>query len=266
MDDSEVAKYWDDNAPAWIDGVRAGYDAYRDYGTNPAFFGILPGLKDKRVLDVGCGEGFNTRKLAELGAEIVGIDISEAMIEAARQCDRNQPQCIKYHVASGSEMSMFTDESFDAVVSTMAMMDMPNYISCIREIARVLKHNGLFQFSILHPCTMTPVWEWVKNAEGYLKGLVVGNYFGLEETRPDQDVEQWYFSAAPPEVKARTRQFRIPRFFRTLSEYVNTLIESGFRIEKIIEPYADQEAVEKYPHLVETRIVPYSLVLQCYKE
>ena len=70
MDHESVGRYWDDNAEAWTKQVRAGYDHYRDGLNTPAFLAMLPELDDFAGLDVGCGEGHNTRRLAERGARV----------------------------------------------------------------------------------------------------------------------------------------------------------------------------------------------------
>jgi len=58
--EQEVARYWDENANVWADHVRQGWDAYREYFNNPAFFEFMGDLSGKTVLDAGCGEGYNT--------------------------------------------------------------------------------------------------------------------------------------------------------------------------------------------------------------
>lgn len=263
MDDQDVAKHWDENAPEWIRAVRAGWDVYREHVNNPAFFGLLPDLAGLRVLDIGCGEGYNTRKLADLGATVVGLDVSGAMVEAAREHEAAEPRGIEYHVSPGSDLSAFPDGSFDAVLSTMTMMDMADYAGCVREVARVLRRGGLFQFSITHPCVMTRLWEWVRDENGERRGMMIGNYFGLQPTSPEDDVDEWFFSSAPAEARESARRFRVPRFFRTLSEYCNTLVGAGFRIDRLEEPHASDEIVSKCPGVADTQLVPYFLIIQC---
>lgn len=263
MDDREVARYWDENAPEWTEAVRAGFDVYRDYVNNPAFFDLLGPVAGLRLLDVGCGEGTNTRKLAELGAQVVGVDVSEVMIAAARRQEGERRLGIEYHVASGNDLRCFGDKFFDGAVSTMALMDMADYAGCVREVARVVKPGGSFQFSVSHPCTMTALWRWIKDEEGRRLGVLVGNYFGLASGRPEDRVDEWFFGAAPPEVRARARKFRIPRFSRTLAEYFNTLTASDFVVERLTEPFADERAAEACPDVADTRIVPYFLVFRC---
>jgi len=265
MDNDRIASFWDENAPDWIEAVRAGWDAYREYVNNPAFFGMLGDISSMRVLDVGCGEGYNTRKFADLGAEVVGIDVSRLMIAAAREHESERPRGIEYHQMPAGDLGAFEDGSFDAVLSTMALMDLGDYAESIAEIARVLKGGGLFQFSVSHPCTMTRAWEWLRDEGGDKCGLVVGDYFGLQGGSPGSDVDEWYFSAAPPDVRRTARPFRIPRFFRTLSDYFNTLTDAGLRVEKLAEPHASKEACEKCPNVADTRIIPYFLIFRCRK-
>ena len=75
MDHKEVGQYWNANATVWTELARAGYDVYRDYLNTPAFFEILPDVKGLDGLDIGCGEGHNTRLLAKRGARITAVDI-----------------------------------------------------------------------------------------------------------------------------------------------------------------------------------------------
>lgn len=61
MDDKEVGKYWNENAKNWIKLAKLGYDRCRDLINSPAFFKMLPDINDLKGIDIGCGEGYNTR-------------------------------------------------------------------------------------------------------------------------------------------------------------------------------------------------------------
>ena len=140
--EEEVSGYWDENADLWAEYVRKGWDAYREYLNNPAFLKFIGDLNGKTVLDAGCGEGYNTRILAKSGAQVVGVDISQRMIELARQEEKREPLGIGYGVASFSKLSLFDDASFDTVVSFMAMTDGPDYEGALKEIFGVLRKKG----------------------------------------------------------------------------------------------------------------------------
>lgn len=264
MDDNEVAKYWDENAAQWVRGVRAGWDLHRDYLNNPVFLSMLPDLTEARVLDIGCGEGTNTRIFTELCDSMVGVDVSEKMVTAARQAEIDDPLGIEYHTTSGNDLGLFEADSFDAVLSTMAMMDMADYKGCVQEVSRVLRPGGLFQFSVTHPCFMTRLWKRIKTENGQ-DAVIAGDYFGLEATDEDNGVDEWFFGAAPVEERAKARPFRVPNFFRTLSEYFNSLVEAGFDVVELNEPCAGIGAAERHEYTDDTRIVPLFIIFQCRK-
>ena len=77
MDRPDTRKIWNANAPAWTELSRAGFDVYRDLVNTPAFFAMLPPVAGLCCLDLGCGEGHNTRLLAGRGARVVALDIAE---------------------------------------------------------------------------------------------------------------------------------------------------------------------------------------------
>jgi len=100
MDHREVGRFWDENAEAWTQMARAGCDVYRDYLNTPAFFDMLPDVTGLSGLDIGCGEGHNSRLLAKRCAHLTAIDISEVFIRHAGELERTAPlwrerQCVR---------------------------------------------------------------------------------------------------------------------------------------------------------------------------
>src|ERR1700704_1470292 len=87
-----VARYWDDNAAAWAREVRQGHDVAREFMNNPAFLALIGDLHGRKVLDAGCGDGYNTRMLARM----TGVDLSARMIELAQDEERRAPLGIRY--------------------------------------------------------------------------------------------------------------------------------------------------------------------------
>jgi ubiquinone/menaquinone biosynthesis C-methylase UbiE len=250
MDHREVGRYWNGNARAWTELARAGYDIYRDFINTPAFFDMLPDVAGLRVLDIGCGEGSNTRLLADRGARVVGIDIAEQFIEFAAEAERAEPRGIEYRVASAVELP-FDDATFDAATAFMSLMDIPETDRVLAEAFRVIRPGGFFQLSISHPCFDTPFRRTVRDEHGQKIAIEVGDYWGKVDGR----VERWLFSSAPPELRARYQPFETPRFTRTLSGWLNLMIDTGFVLERFCEPYASDEAIRARPRLVRARVV-----------
>lgn len=259
MNEIEVGKYWNSNAPVWINLVRAGHDIYRDYLNTPAFFEILPDIKKLRGIDIGCGEGYNTRLLADRGASMEAIDLAPAFIESAKAMEREYPLGINYLVASATSLP-YQNENFDFATSFMCLMDTPDQVKAIAEAYRVLKAGGFFQFSIEHPCFKTPYMKKIKNEAGEAYAFEVGEYF----SKPAK-VEEWIFGDAPEELKKNLTNFRIPNFHKPLSFWVNSVIKTGFIIEQMLEPYPGDDAVKEKPALNDARVVSYFLHIRCRK-
>ncbi len=260
MTDEEAGRYWNSNADAWTALSRAGYDVYRDVMNTPAFLEILPDIKGLRGLDIGCGEGTNTRALAERGAIMSAIDISRRFVDHATAAEAGDPRGIRYSVASAQSLP-FADASFDFCTAFMCMMDLPNQAQAFAEIRRVLKPNGFFQFSITHPCYDTPHRRNLRDASGNTYAIEVGGYFD----RIDGRIDRWLFSAAPREVREQHRPFEVPRFHRTISEWFNLLIDAGLTIDHVAEPRVSEEVARQVQNVQDTRVVAYFLHIRCSK-
>lgn len=94
---------------------------------------LLPLQSGQRVLEVGCGRGHLTARLAERGVDVVGVDANPKAAEVAI-CDR-----VVHMRAEGLD---FPDSSFDAVVSVHAIEHIPPLERALGEMARVLKAGG----------------------------------------------------------------------------------------------------------------------------
>ncbi len=171
MDHEEVGRHWEENSEAWTKLARAGYDVARDGLNTPAFLEMLPDVDGLSGLDVGCGEGHNTRLLAARGARMVGIDISENFVHHAREAEEAEPLGIRYRRASAVELP-FGGGSFDFAVAFMSLMDMPEVEGVLAEVYRVLRPGGFLQFSIEHPCFTTPHRKTLRDEHGqaYARG------------------------------------------------------------------------------------------------
>jgi SAM-dependent methyltransferase len=261
MDHEEVGQFWNRNAEAWTRLSRAGCDVYRDYFNTPCFLRMLPDINGLRGLDIGCGEGHNTRLLARRGARMEAVDISEAFIRYARDSEAEEPLGIVYQQASAVNLP-FRDQSFDFVTGIMSFMDIPETDKVISEAYRVLKPSGFLQFSISHPCFQPGRWKWILDEKGNRSAMACGDYFSYQ----DGAIDEWMFGTLPDDLKGMYPDFRIPRFDRTLSFWVNLLIDTGFTIEHIEEPYADDDAIRQHPKLADSRIIAFFLHFRCRKK
>ena len=260
MDHRQAGQYWERNASAWTRLARRGWDVYRDAVNTPAFLDLLPDISGKRGLDVGCGEGHNTRLFAERGGQMCGVDIAPSFIRFAAETERASPHGIRYAAASAVQLP-FADAAFDFATAVMSLMDIPEHALALEEIHRILRRGGFLQFSMTHPCFNPPHRRLLRAADGQAYALEVGRYF----ERIDGSLDRWLFSAAPEEAKAGLAPFEVPIFHRTLAEWLNAVIQAGFVIERVAEPKADDETARRVPAVADTRLVAYFLHIRCRK-
>jgi SAM-dependent methyltransferase len=141
----------------------------------------------------------------------------------------------------------------------MSMMDMADLDVALAEVHRVLRSGGFLQFSIEHRAPRHRGANGSRNEHGR-RVVRVGGYFDREPR-----LDAWIFGAAPEKLRRNRRPFRIPRFPRTLSTWLNAIASAGLIIEAAEEPYADNAAIARHPQLEGTRTAPLFLHLRCRK-
>ena len=254
MDHEEVGRYWNANAPSWTKLTRAGYDIYRDHFNTPAFFAMLPDVRGLVGLDIGCGEGHNTRLLARRGARVRAVDISNVFVGHARQAEADEPLGIDYRVASAVALP-FGAATFDFATGFMSFMDIPEAERVLAEAHRVLRPGGFLQFSITHPCFDTPHRRNLRDGDGRTYAMEVGDYF----LDLDGRIAEWLFEKVPADLTQGMAKFKVPRFTRTVSRWLNLLVDRGFVIERVEEPRPSDATVRACPALQDAQVVAYFL-------
>jgi len=241
-----VKKGWDSAGEAWVAFVRGGKDYYRDGLNNPAVFKLIGDVRGLVVLDLACGEGYNTRILARRGAQVVGADFSENLIGLARQEESKENLGIRYYITNGSDLKDFSDNYFDLVTCFMALQDIENYEGAVAEVTRVLKNRGRFVFSIPHPCfeAITLKRKRVRATE---------RYFGAVKHTIDWDMERL------------ERPFKTTSFHRTLTDYFDVLHRNKLVVSRLVEPKPTREALQKYPLLKNALARPQSIIIESVK-
>lgn len=252
MNHVTVGEFWNSNAEAWTRLSRAGYDVYRDHLNTPAFFTMLPPVSGLRGIDLGCGEGHNTRLLAQRGALMTAIDISGVFIRHAQAEETRTPMGITYLVASAVELP-FADGTFAFATAFMSFMDIPETKQVLAEAFRVLEPGGFLQFSMLHPCFNPPHRRTCRDESRTTYAIEVGDYFVDARGR----IDEWTFVTVPVSGRDRLPKFKVPRFHRPISEWLNLLGETGFAFERCEEPYPSDEVVRAHPSLQAAQVAAH---------
>jgi SAM-dependent methyltransferase len=256
----DVTQEWEEAAEAWAAFVRTGKDYYRDELNNPAMFDMLGSISGCTILDAACGEGYNTRLMAQKGASVTGVDFSEAMISLALQEEEKEPLGIKYYVADVCNLGMFQENSFDIVTCFMALQDIEFYTRAIKEIWRVLTVKGRFLAVIPHPCFEKRI----------INGETIGGWeFADGESRDEfalyYKVDRYFESGRYPiqwKMARLIQNFVTSTFHRTLTEYFDAFNTAGFLVSRLKEP---RPRTPVHPHLTLELRIPQSLVIEAVK-
>lgn len=199
---------------AEMDRSRGGLAAAGEW---PELQKLLPDFRGKRVLDLGCGYGWHCRYAAEHGAALVlGTDISERMLAEAQS--RNAHPCIEYRRAAMEDLQ-FSRDAFDVVLSSLALHYVRDFEPLVENIARWLAADGAFVFSVEHPIfTAEGSQDWIYRPDGSIRHFPVDNY-AYEGSREAMFLGE-----------------RVRKYHRTLSTYLNVLLDCGFAIRRVVEP------------------------------
>ena len=135
---------WTEAAQDWIETDQAVRTGMLDSWMLDA----LGDVSGKTVIDIGCGEGRFCRLLAELGAVVTGVDLTEPLIERARSLGSDRET---YTVGDAEDLDGVCDGSFDLAVSYIVLVDLLDYQRSIREAYRVLRPGGRFVVCSVHP-------------------------------------------------------------------------------------------------------------------
>ncbi|MCP5363816.1 MAG: class I SAM-dependent methyltransferase [Hyphomicrobiales bacterium] len=119
---------------------------------------LLP-LKDMNIVDVGCGNGWLTRIMAEHGAHVIGVEVSPRQLSLARQAAHVSDET---YLQGSAEMLPVANGAYDAVVfcNSLHHVDEKGLSPAMREVSRVLKHGGVLYVS--EPLAEGPYFELMK--------------------------------------------------------------------------------------------------------
>lgn len=150
----QTRQAWNENAEFWDGRMGEGND-FVEVLVWPATERLLDLKSGERVLDIACGNGLTSRRLAAMGATVVAFDFAEEMIARARQRVTEFDDRIRYEVVDGTDRAALLtlgEGQFDAALCQMALFDMAEIDPLLHALPRLLRPGGRFVFSVIHPC------------------------------------------------------------------------------------------------------------------
>jgi 2-polyprenyl-3-methyl-5-hydroxy-6-metoxy-1,4-benzoquinol methylase len=162
---------WDANAAAWDERMQSEGNDFQRLLVGPAAERLLRVQPGQRILDLACGNGVFSRRLARLGAQVLACDFSPALIERARARTLEHVDQVEYRVVDATDPAQLLalgEHAFDAAVCNMALMDMAEIDPLLNSVPRLLRPGGCFVFTLMHTCFngsgMAFVAEWEDRA------------------------------------------------------------------------------------------------------
>ncbi len=195
---------WEANAEPWISAVRSSAIGTRVRATDAAILDAIRALLPSTVLDVGCGEGWLTRTLADEGIEAVGVDAVESLVVAARAAGAGEYLCLSYDEVAEGKLK----REFDAIVCNFSLLGDESVEHIIGSFPRLLRPSGALLIQTLHPESTGDV---LPTDSGWREGSWSGCGPGFSDPAP------W--------------------FFRTTSDWLALLQGHGFYQVEMIEPF-----------------------------
>lgn len=201
--DQKIVQSWQKNAQPWVAAVRRGEIESRVLVTNNAILDAVLQRTPNTVLDVGCGEGWLVRELGKAGINTLGIDVVQALVDAATKAGGGRFKRLAFEELSPHVVH----EKFDVMVANFSLMGNASVEHVFQQASLLLNPGGAFIVQTLHPvagCGEGP----------YADGWRQGSWTGFSDHFSDP----------------------APWYFRTLETWATLFQANGLRLNKLVEP------------------------------
>ena len=219
---------------------------YNNCIEEPLMLKLIGDISGRDILDIGCGTGELSAKLAQTADFVFGIDISQKMLNVAKE--KNSGPNIKYEELSMENISSL-NKKFDTAVSSLAFHYVENFEKLILDISKLLKKRGSLIFSQEHPMVTAnkQLKDWISDPDTKNRYWPLSNY-----NEEGERYEEWFIN-------------NVKKYHRTMSTIINTVIKSGFEIMEIAESSADSELISKDPKFLNGKNLAHFLFIKARK-
>ena len=238
---------WNDIAKEYDERMSDDGNDFHQKLVRPETVRFLNPQHGERILDIACGNGIFERYLAVLGVNVVAFDFSKQMIDFAKERCANYLDRVSFSVVDATDydglIALSGGKPFDKAAANMALMGFPQIEPLFRAVAQILKPNGVFVLSVMHPCFQTPGMSFTEDGNG----LITHNYI-----KPMQTCDQ----------VLSTSDKCTYHWHRSLSDLLGTAFHAGFAMDGIAEPVYGEG--ERSHHLIWEN-APLAIVIRLRK-
>ena len=203
LDDAKIVDSWHKNASPWTEAVRANQIESRTLVTNQAVVEAVLSRAPRTMLDIGCGEGWLVRAIAEKGVRSVGVDVVPSLVEQATRAGGGEFRVMSYEQIAAGELQL----TVDVVVANFSLIGKESVEGVLGRIPDLLTNGGALIIQALHPVVATGDLPY---EDGWRHGSWTG--FSNEFSDP------------------------APWYFRTLESWKSLLVDKGFELLEMREP------------------------------
>jgi len=213
--EKEIKKWWEATSEKYQDTAKIHTKSahYGPYAPDENRLKLLGNVRGKKILELGCGGAQCSIAFAKQGAKVTGMDLSEQQLEYAKKLAEKNNVKVDFIQGSFQDLSKLKSNNYDIVFSAFAFQYSPELNKLFKQIHRVLKKKGIFVFSFDHPFYSTIDVKTNKIVRKYEAGKYIE-----EEVRQDG------------------KKHKFVGFTRKIGDIYDSLLKSGFFLEKIIEP------------------------------
>jgi 2-polyprenyl-3-methyl-5-hydroxy-6-metoxy-1,4-benzoquinol methylase len=236
----ENKSIWETNANYWDEKMGLDGNEWHKELISPQTIELLRLKSGSKLLDIGCGNGIFSRKMSKQGIYVTAFDFSHNNIRNAKKYVSKN---IDYHVLDATiykDLINLGCKSFDGAVANMVLMDIPETEAIFKALAELLKDQGVFVFSVPHPCF---------NSEGNTiieeNSIRISSYINPITSKGEAIINQ-------PELQYY--------FHRSISELINTGFKYGFIVDGFEEPVFNNERNDIYSKIPPVMIIRMRII------
>lgn len=250
----ESRKRWDQNAEHW--DMKMGEFSNQHFRelVCPDTERLLGAKAEDKILDVACGNGNFSKRLAEIGTYVTAFDYSEKIIRNARKRYAHYLDKIDFRVIDATkydELITLGEKRYDKTVCNMGIHDIADIKPLFVAVHDLLKPNGIFVFSVMHPCFRTPGMQKIVETEEIGDKQIVRNLIQISNYITPQKFEGTALLNQP-----------VPHIYyhRPLSQLLKVCFDANFLVNGFSEPVFNEKATGKFdwteiPAIIIMRIV-----------